>query len=103
THFAYPAYIIQWLSPGGKWQTLEYFLIDEKENTVIFSYVMATGGFYELDEVVSYDILPNTDLNSVIDEKDKNGGTQYAEGFTVYFPDDMEGANYDLSFLEYLK
>ena len=36
--FSYPAYIIQWVAPGHKNEALEYILLDDENQTVIFVY-----------------------------------------------------------------
>ena len=39
-NFAYKTYIAQWREPTDKWEVLEYILLDEDNNTIIFVYTM---------------------------------------------------------------
>ena len=85
THFSLPAYILQWMSPGGKWEVLEYILLDEENCTAVFVYTM--GCIQKIEENSNYQITPNT--MALLDEN-----------FSIY--DDFENAQYDISFLSYL-
>ena len=100
-HFDYPAYIIQWLSPGQKWETLEYILADSAKHTLVFVYV-TIGGLKLAQEYSSYDIMPNVPLADVVDKSCANMVDNFwAEGFSVYFMD-IDDAEYDVSFLDLL-
>lgn len=101
-HFEYPAYILQWLEPGGKWQVLEYILLDEANHTAIFVY--CTIGMEDDVEVNSaYSITPTTwDIlpeNAMPQELLPLVYRHYG-GFSIY--GDFANATYDLAFLEYL-
>ena len=102
--FQYPAYIAQWMNYGKKWETLEYVLLDEEQNTVIFVYTMLSLEKIQLH--ASYNVLPKT-ANVISEDKENIGEdiTYHSEGFTIYnyVYDGLEEATYDISFLEYLK
>ncbi len=106
THFEYTSYIIQWLSPAEKWEVLEYILADNDNHTLIFVYATLFG-LGRIENYASYQIRPNTDVKDVVSTSYKNfdphqdGNMGGAEGFSVYFAD-MDGAMYDISFLDLL-
>lgn len=106
SHFDYPAYIIQWLSPGEKWEVLEYILADDDHHTLIFVYATLCG-LDRIKDYASYQICPNTDVTNVVSnsyynfDDGQDGNMGWSEGFSVYFAD-MEGAKYDVSFLSLL-
>ena len=85
-NFEYDAYIIQWVKPDEKWEVLEYVLLDEENNTVIFVYTMSM--LDKIDDYASYNVMP----------KDKM--SEDLVGFSIY--DDFENATYDIEFLEFL-
>ena len=85
-NFDYDAYIIQWIKPDEKWEVLEYILLDEENNTVIFVYTM--GLLDLINDYSKYNIMPKDKFNEEI------------VGFSIY--DDFENASYDISFLQYL-
>ena len=106
--FSYPAYIIQWASPGHKHEVLEYILMDDENQTVIFVYSAFPDQSF-LKKNVPYDILPKTNMNEVVNASmfnlkslDLGGMNWWLEGYSVYFPNDMDNAVYDISFLELL-
>ena len=106
--FSYPAYIIQWVAPGHKNEALEYILLDDENQTVIFVYFAFTEKAF-LDKKAAYDIMPKVDLKEVVDASlynvetvDLGGMEWWMEGYSVYFPNNMENAVYDLSFLDLL-
>ncbi len=98
-HFAYPAIILQWMDPGEKWEVLEYLLLDEGKNSVIFVYTM--GELETIDAYSAYDISPTT-LNILAEDEEKTVELwrQYT-GFSVY--DGAQGAEFNLEFLKYLQ
>lgn len=85
-HFELPTYILQWKEVGDKWEVLEYVMLDNKKNTVVFVYTMSELEYIENHS--SYNVTP-----SVMNFLDEN--------FSVY--DHFEDSTYDISFLEYLK
>ena len=100
THFSLPAYVIQWYYPNDENEVLEYFLLDDENDTVVFVYTMSL--LDKIDDYSDYDVKPNVYTGYLLKEEDytyyKNGTDKY---FSVYFTD-MEGAKFDLSLLEYL-
>ena len=102
-NFHYPAYIVQWMDYDDKWETLEYFLLDEEENTVVFVYTM--GALQKIQGYAKYNVLPKK--GEIIPEDKANVNDElgyHSEGFTVYknVYSGLEGATYDISFLQYL-
>ncbi|MBQ7848223.1 MAG: hypothetical protein IJ343_00670 [Clostridia bacterium] len=100
-HFDYPAYILQWLDVGEKWQVLEYILLDEAKHTAVFVY--CTIGMEDVVEDHStYRVTPDTweILPKGVTVKQMPPNYRYKDGFSIY--GDFENAVYDLSFLEYL-
>ena len=62
-----------------------------------------------LEKNVPYDILPKKDLDEVVDASmfnlkslDLGGMNWWLEGYSVYFPNDIDNAVYDISFLDLL-
>lgn len=101
-HFKYPAYILQWMEPGRKWQVLEYILLDEANCTVIFVYCtigmeddVAANSAYDVTPT-TWDILPD----NVMPRELLPPCYRHYSGFSIY--GDFENAEYDLSFLDYL-
>ena len=86
THFPLPVYILQWSNVGGKWEVLEYIMLDKENNTAVFVYTMSELEFIE--ENSAYDITPS-EMHFL------------AEDFSIY--EDFENSTYDISLLEYLK
>ena len=106
--FSYPAYIIQWVAPGHKHGVLEYVLLDEANLTVVFVYI-AFPNYKDIVAYASYDISPRMNWEEVVDPSLYNeetlelvGMKWWMEGYTVYFPNDMDNAVYDISFLNLL-
>lgn len=101
-HFAYPAYILQWMEPGGKWQVLEYILLDEANHMAVFVY--CTIGMEDDVEANSvYTITPSTwDIlpEGVMPSDMLPPGYRHYGGFSIY--GDFGNAGYDLSVLDYL-
>ncbi len=99
-HFAYPAWILQWLDVGSKWEVLEYVMLDEANCTVIFVYTM--NSLEMVEEHSAYAVTPTT-MEILPPEciRTDYQGMMGQQGFSIYehFPD----ASYDLSFLEFLK
>lgn len=89
SNFSYPAFIIQWSKPEEKWEVLEYLLLDNENNTIIFVYTM--GELDTINKNVSYDILPKA--------MDFLTGTDF-ENYSIY--EDFENGTYNIDFLEYL-
>lgn len=84
-HFSLPAYLLQWSHVGGKWEVLEYVMLDDANHTAVFVYTMS-----ELENVEkhsSYTVTPS-DMHFL------------TEDFSIY--DDFEHSTYDISFLDYL-
>ena len=101
-HFAYPAYILQWMEPGRKWQVLEYILLDEADHTVVFVYC-TIGMEDDVEANSACDITPTTwDIlpDNVMPRDLLPPGYRHYGGFSIY--GDFENAEYDLSFLDYL-
>ncbi len=93
-HFKYPAYILQWCYPGGKHEVLEYLLLDDANNTVVFVYTM--NFLEEIKANSSYDVSPSEidfleDYFSIYSRRE--------DGTTV---DTFKDAEYSLDFLKYL-
>ncbi len=89
TDFQYPAYILQWKEPDGKWEVLEYILTDAENKTVIFVYTM--GLLDEINSYAKYNVLPTS--------KTFLQNTDF-EDFSIYT--NFESAEYDIDFLKYL-
>ena len=85
-NFEFAAYVIQWLKPGEKWEVLEYILLDDGNNTVVFVYTM--GRLNVINDYSSYNIMPKDEFDEDI------------VGFSIY--DDFENATYNIEFLDYL-
>ena len=85
-NFEFAAYVIQWLKPGEKWEVLEYILLDDGNNTVIFVYTM--GMLNVINDYSNYNIMPTDEFDEDI------------VGFSIY--DDFENATYNIEFLDYL-
>ncbi len=85
-HFEFPTYILQWTEVGEKWEVLEYVMLDNENNTVVFIYTMSELEYIE--ENSAYNVTP-----SEMHFLDEN--------FSIY--DNFEDSTYDTSFLEYLK
>ena len=85
-NFEFDAYVIQWLKPGEKWEVLEYILLDDGNNTVVFVYTM--GRLNVINDYSSYNIMPKDEFDEDI------------VGFSIY--DDFENATYNIEFLDYL-
>ena len=86
THFDLPTYILQWSKVGEKWEVLEYVMLDNKNNTVVFVYTMSELKYIEKNS--AFNVTP-TEMNFL----NKN--------FSIY--DNFKDSTYDISFLEYLK
>ena len=86
SNFETDAYIIQWLKPSEKWEVLEYILLDDENNTVIFVYTM--GMLNVINDYSNYNIMPKDEFDEDI------------VGFSIY--DDFENAIYNIEFLDYL-
>ena len=86
SNFEKDAYIIQWLKPSEKWEVLEYILLDDENNTVIFVYTM--GMLNVINDYSNYNIMPKDEFDEDI------------VGFSIY--DDFENATYNIEFLDYL-
>lgn len=93
-HFSLPTYILQWREVGGKWEVLEYIMLDDTNRTAVFVYTM--GELELIEKHSSYTVTP-TEMN-------------FLEGnFSIYnfiggdTNIDFESYTYDNSFLEYLK
>ena len=103
-NFQYPAYIAQWMNYGEKWETLEYVLLDDAQNIVIFVYTM-----FSLEKIqlhAEYNVLPKTSNVILVDKENLGEDIHYhSKGFTVYnhVYGGLEGATYDISFLDNLK
>lgn len=103
-HFAYPAYIVQWMDVGHKWEVMEYIMLDEENHTAVFVF-NTLGMTDEIEENSIYTIMPSTmDILSE-EEKRPNPDMPFVydtrEGFSIYA--NFDTATYDLSFLDYLK
>lgn len=85
-HFEFPTYILQWTEVGEKWEVLEYVMLDNDKNTVVFVYTMSELEYIENNS--SYKVTPH-ELHFL------------DENFSIY--DDFENSTYDISFLEYLE
>lgn len=104
-HFQHPTYILQWLDADEKWEVLEYIMLDDANCTAVFVY-NTIGMREDIEKNSVYTITPSTlDLlgpyhrtGFTFDLKSLNKGF---EGFSIY--DGFESAEYDLSFLDYLK
>lgn len=103
-HFQHPAYILQWLDADGKWEALEYIMLDEANRTAVFVY-NTIGMREKVEEHSTYATTPTTlDIlgGRVFHERSAMPFTYRPEdGFTIYAGFDT--AEYDLSFLEFLK
>lgn len=99
-HFAYPAYIVQWLAPDEKWEVLEYVLLDDENRTAIFVYTMSS--LKELQAKADYNITPTT-MEIVPEEQFRTDyvGLMGQSGFTIY--ENFDKAQYDLALLDCLK
>lgn len=104
-HFEYPTYILQWLDEGGKFEVLEYVMLDEANHTAVFVYTM--GALEEIEENSAYAVTPKT-MDVLSEEQqgmdfsfDLPDIQQFFSGFSVY--DGFDTATYDLSFLNHLK
>jgi len=100
-HFAYPAYILQWLDAAEKWEALEYIMLDEANHTAVF--VFTTISMQEkVEKNSAYTTMPST--WDILSSEQKMSREQLPDnhhaGFTIYA--DYATATYDLSFLEYL-
>ena len=102
-HFQHPAYILQWMDVGGKWEVLEYIMLDEAKHTAVFVY--STIGMHDDVETHSaytttpsaWDVLSGQTFHAA---EELPFVYQPEDGFTIYAGFDT--AQYDLSFLEYL-
>lgn len=95
-HFSLPTYILQWANVGEKWEVLEYVMVDDENNTVVFVYTMSA--LERIEEYSPYNVTP-----SELDFLEYN--------FSIYgkyedndndIDDTFENCIYDISFLEYL-
>ena len=86
THFDFPTYILQWTEVGEKWEVLEYVMLDNENNTVVFVYTMSELEYIEKNS--AYNVTP-TEMHFL------------DENFSIY--DNFEDSTYDISLLEYLK
>lgn len=103
-HFQHPAYILQWLDVDGKWEVLEYIMLDEANRTAVFVY-NTIGMRAEVEEHSAYTTTPTT-LDILDGQVFEGAETLYSayraeDGFSIYAGFDT--AEYDLSFLEFLK
>lgn len=103
-HFAYPAYIAQWMDVGDKWEVMEYIMLDEENHTAVFVF-NTLGMTEEIEENSIYTITPS--IMDILSEEEKQPNPDMpfvygtSEGFSIYA--NFETATYDLSFLDYLK
>lgn len=106
-HFENTTYIVQWLTPSKKWESLEYILVDSENSTVIYVYSFLDC-LNKLEEKSSYKIKPNVNVEKVI-----GTNNNITDGFSVYLPDKMndsyylttivlEDLDFDNSFLSFL-
>ncbi len=99
-HFAHPAYILQWLDEGQKWEVLEYVMLDEVRHAAVFVYTM--GRLEQIEANSACTVTPTTmDILAPADTRTDYRGLMSQSGFTIY--EDFTHAVYDLSFLDYLK
>ena len=85
-HFSLPTYLLQWKKAEQKWEVLEYIMLDEENNTVIFVYTM--GELDHIEKNSSYTVKPS-EMHFL------------KEDFSIY--ENFENAEFDISFLEFLK
>ena len=85
-NFELPTYILQWRDVGQKWEVLEYVMLDDENNTVVFVYTMSQLEYIEKNS--AYKVTPTK--MSFLDEN-----------FSIY--DNFEKSSYDISFLECLR
>ncbi len=98
-NFAHPAYILQWFDIGGKWELQEYIMLDKENTTVVFVY--AHGMFEDVEKNSKYDVTPKK--MEILDE-DFSIYQDFSGGFDVKKATaDFSKAEYDISFLDYLK
>lgn len=101
-HFSLPTYILQWAYVGTNNKVLEYVMLDNENNTVIFVYT--SEGYGHIQEETSYQVFPHSDMDflgyefSIYRTFEENSAGEIFE--TRY---DIENAVYDISFLDYLK
>lgn len=101
-NFAYKAYIAQWREPTDKWEVLEYLLLDDDTNTIIFVYTM--GMIEYIEKNISYNVLPK-DQFFLNDTDYENYSIYKTDNYTndhLNPNDEFDSAEYDVSFLDYL-
>lgn len=101
-NFNYKAYIIQWCEPGEKWEVLEYILLDDLNNTIMFVYTM--GGLDDIIKHTSYDVAPKNMFflndSNYVDYSIYRTSYDYKNHINPVI--EFDEATYDISFLDYL-
>lgn len=97
-HFSLPTYVLQWVNVGQKWEVLEYVMIDDANNTIVFVYTMSALDSIELYS--SYNIAP--DELDFLEHNFSIYGKMHDNSSYMY-PDTFGDCTYDISFLDYLK
>ena len=93
-HFSLPTYLLQWLNIGQKWEVIEYIMLDDKNNTVVFVYTM--DALEKIERISPYDITPSK-MKFLEDDFSIYGNDPIKEAIN------LEECIYDISFLDYLK
>ncbi len=97
-HFSLPTYILQWVNVDEKWEVLEYIMVDDQNNTVVFVYTMSA--LKHIEEYSPYTVTP-----SELDFLEYNFSIygKYEDDDSYIYNDTFEDCIYDISFLECLK
>lgn len=97
-HFSMPAYILQWVNVGEKWEVLEYIMVDNKNNTLVFVYTMSA--LERIEAYSPYNITP-----SELDFLEHNFSIygKLEDDHSYIYADTFDECIYDISFIDYLK
>lgn len=97
-HFSLPTYILQWVNVSEKWEVLEYVMVDNENNTIIFVYTMSA--LERIEAYSPYNITP-----SELDFLEHNFSIygKYEDNDSYIYIDTFDDCIYDISFIENLK
>ncbi len=98
-HFSLPTYLLQWTEVTEKWEVLEYIMLDEENNTVVFVYTMGYLDYIE-EYSENYNVTP-TELHFLDCNFSIYGSCE--DNYDYTSNEHFENCTYDISFLDYLK
>ena len=97
-HFSLPTYILQWVNVGEKWEVLEYVMVDNENNAVVFVYTMSS--LERIEAYSQYNITP-----SELDLLECNFSIygKLEDNDSYIYHDNFDDCIYDISFIDNLK